>query len=55
MKKDWKKVLSEEKYKVLREKETEPAFAGELLDNKKLGVYSCGACNQKLFSSESTG
>ncbi len=40
-----------EKYHVLREKGTESAFTGEYYDNKREGVYRCGACGRVLFSS----
>ncbi len=48
---DWKKKLTPEQYKVLREKGTEPAFSGHLYDNHKSGMYECAACGQKLFAS----
>lgn len=48
---DWKKKLTPEQYRVLREKGTEPAFSGQLYDNHKSGMYECAACGQKLFSS----
>lgn len=47
----WKKKLTPEQYKVLREKGTEPAFSGPLYNNHKTGVYDCVACGQQLFSS----
>jgi peptide-methionine (R)-S-oxide reductase len=49
---DFKKKLTLEQYKVLREKGTEKPFSGELLKNKKKGDYVCGACGNKLFSSK---
>lgn len=49
---DWKQELTPEQYKILREKGTEPAFTGALLDNHEDGMYHCGACNAALFSSE---
>jgi len=49
---EWKKQLTPEQYKILREKETEIAFSGEYFDNKKKGTYLCAACNNELFSSE---
>lgn len=50
--KSWKEKLTEEEYKILRQGGTEPAFSGELVHNKKEGVYKCKACGQELFSSE---
>lgn len=47
----WKKKLTPEQYKVLREKGTEPAFTGALYDNHENGMYQCAACGAKLFSS----
>nr|MBD3359340.1 peptide-methionine (R)-S-oxide reductase MsrB [Candidatus Buchananbacteria bacterium] len=51
-KQDWQEQLSSEQYHILREKGTEPAFSGKLLRNKATGIYSCAACNNPLFSSE---
>ena len=48
----WKKKLTEEQYKVLREKSTETPFTGELLKNEEDGTYRCVGCGQNLFSSE---
>jgi len=48
---EWKKVLTPEKYHVLRQKGTERPFSGELYYNKEKGVYTCAACGQELFSS----
>ncbi len=47
----WKKMLTPEQYKILREKGTEAPFTGELLHNKDNGMYLCGACKSPLFSS----
>ena len=52
IKKDWKKLLTEEQYNILRGKGTEIAFTGKLLDNKKDGTYLCAACKNPLFSSD---
>ena len=49
---EWKKKLTPEQYRVLREKGTEPAFTGKLYDNKKTGMYTCAACGNELFSSD---
>ena len=48
----WKKILSPEAFYVLRKKGTERAYTGTLTDNKKPGVYVCGACGLHLFSSK---
>jgi len=49
---EWKKKLTPEQYRVLREKGTEPPFSGELTNNTQDGVYSCAACGAVLFSSD---
>ena len=50
--KDWKKELTTEQYKVLREKGTEPAFTGKYWNEHAKGTYRCGACGAELFSSD---
>lgn len=50
--KDWKKKLTPEQYRVLREKATEKAFSGEYWDCTDDGTYVCAACGEPLFSSE---
>ena len=49
---EWKKILHPDAFHILRRKGTERAYTGKLTDNKKLGVYVCGACGLHLFSSE---
>jgi len=49
---DWKKELTPEQYRVLREAGTERPFTGALLHNKESGIYSCAACKAELFSSD---
>ncbi|GGK63520.1 peptide methionine sulfoxide reductase MsrB [Rufibacter glacialis] len=49
---EWKKILDSEQYYVLREKGTERAFSGELNKNKQKGTYSCAACGNPMFSSD---
>jgi peptide-methionine (R)-S-oxide reductase len=49
---EWKKTLSPEEYRVLRQKGTEVAFTGKLLENKGKGVYVCAGCGNVLFDSE---
>ncbi len=47
----WKDKLTPEQYRVLREKGTEAPFTGQLLNNKKTGIYTCVACGAELFNS----
>lgn len=49
---DWKKVLTEEEYMVLREKATERPFTGEYYKHFEDGVYTCAACGNPLFKSD---
>lgn len=49
---EWKKVLTPEQYHILRKKGTERPFSGNLYYNKERGVYTCAACGQELFSSD---
>lgn len=49
---DWKKKLTPEQYRVLREKGTEPPFSGQYVNNHDTGMYHCAACGTALFSSD---
>jgi peptide-methionine (R)-S-oxide reductase len=48
---DWKRSLTPEQYRVLRQKGTEPAFTGRYWNNHARGVYVCAACGLELFDS----
>ena len=48
---EWQNELGAERYAVLREAATERAWTGELLDEERAGVYTCGACQAELFRS----
>ena len=50
---EWKRELTPEQYKIVREKGTEAPFTSELNEVKEPGVFKCVACGQPLFSSES--
>ena len=47
---EWRAQLTEEQYRVAREKGTEPAFSGEYWDCHDDGMYRCVACGNELFS-----
>jgi peptide-methionine (R)-S-oxide reductase len=49
---EWKKILTPERYHILREKGTEKPFTGKLLKNKDSGTYICAGCKNPLFSSD---
>ena len=49
---EWKQLLTQEQYNILREKRTESAFSGEYNDNKEEGIYVCRGCSAELFSSD---
>lgn len=49
---EWKKTLTPEQYKILRQKGTERAFTGEYYYFNEEGIYLCAACGNELFSSD---
>jgi len=50
--KEWKAKLTPDQYRILRQKGTEAPFTGELLEEKRDGMFKCAACGAELFSSE---
>jgi peptide-methionine (R)-S-oxide reductase len=48
---EWKQKLTPEQYAVLRGGATEAPFTGAFLHNKESGDYTCAACGQVLFDS----
>lgn len=49
---EWKKLLTDKEYYVLREAGTERPFSSPLNKNYEEGVYHCAACDTPLFKSE---
>ena len=49
---EWRELLSEEQYRILRQAGTERPFTGQYVNTEDDGVYACAACGNKLFSSE---
>jgi peptide-methionine (R)-S-oxide reductase len=48
----WREELSPDRYYVMREQGTEPAFTGAYTYEKSDGMYRCGACGAELFGSD---
>ncbi len=49
---EWKKVLSTQEFYVLRQKGTERAFTGDLLEVKTEGIFTCRGCGLPLFGTQ---
>src|SRR4051812_39357811 len=49
---EWKKKLTPEQYRVLREKGTEMPGTGKYLKHDENGTYTCAACGAELFKSD---
>lgn len=49
---EWRAILTEEQYAVLRKEKTEKPFKNKYHDQKAAGVYHCAGCDLPLFSSE---
>jgi len=49
---EWRRILTPQQYRVLREKGTERAFTGEYASTKDQGTYLCAGCGNPLFDSE---
>lgn len=49
---EWKKTLTPEQYRVLRQKGTERAFTGAYWNTKDKGTYRCAGCGEVLFASD---
>ncbi len=49
---EWKAMLTEAEYHILRERGTEPAFNNAFYDKKTEGIYYCAACGLPLYSSK---
>jgi peptide-methionine (R)-S-oxide reductase len=48
---EWGQQLTQEQFRVTRQKGTERAFTGDYWNEKKKGVYQCICCGQPLFDS----
>ncbi len=48
---EWQKLLAPDRYVILRQNGTEPAWSSPLIAEHRPGVYNCAACNLELFTS----
>jgi peptide-methionine (R)-S-oxide reductase len=49
---EWRAELTDDQYRVTRQRGTERAFTGEYYKTKDPGTYTCVCCGQELFSSD---
>ena len=49
---EWRRELTPDQFRILRQKGTEPPFKNKYWDNKKKGEYRCAGCKNPLFSSD---
>lgn len=49
---EWRNRLDAERYHILRESGTEPAFTGKYESNKADGIYLCAGCGSELFDAQ---
>lgn len=48
---EWRSRLTEQQYRVTRQKATDRAFTGEYTDTETPGIYRCICCGEPLFQS----
>src|SRR2546428_10455532 len=49
---EWRRILTPEQYRVLRQEGTERPFANQYYASKEGGTYQCAGCDLPLFSSD---
>jgi peptide-methionine (R)-S-oxide reductase len=49
---EWKSMLSDLEYRVMREEGTERAFTSQLNDEKRAGIFHCKGCDLALYDSD---
>ena len=46
---EWKNILTNDQYRVLRQKHTEYPYTGEYDKLFETGIYKCAGCGQELY------
>lgn len=49
---EWRKILDQEQFLIMREEGTEPPGSSKLNSEKRPGTYHCAGCDTLLFDSE---
>ncbi len=49
---EWREILTENQFLVLREEQTETAYTSPLNEEAREGIYHCAGCNLPVYSSE---
>lgn len=49
---EWRKLLTDEQYYILRQKGTERAFTGKLNSVHGPGIFICAGCGNELFTAD---
>ena len=49
---EWRKILDQEQFLIMREEGTEPPGSSKLNSEKRTGTYHCAGCDTLLFDSE---
>lgn len=48
----WRANLTEDEFRICRQKGTERAFSGRFWNHKAVGIYTCRCCGAPLFNAE---
>ena len=49
---EWREILDQEQFLIMREEGTEPPGSSKLNSEKRIGTYHCAGCDTLLFDSE---
>ncbi|OJF90601.1 peptide-methionine (R)-S-oxide reductase MsrB [Pararhizobium antarcticum] len=49
---EWKAILTEDQFRILRQEDTERPFTSALDTEKRKGIFQCAGCDLPVYSSE---